>query len=85
MPPASLHPLLGHDVLAVIVLRESRHEIAVVRAQADAVDHHALTRLAELDLVELSANGRGEELRLTRRGRFLGGRVTAELLALGVD
>ena len=41
--------------------------------------------LAELDLVELSANGRGEELRLTRRGRFLGGGVTAELLALGVD
>ena len=28
-----------------------------------------------------SANGRGEELRLTRRGRFLGGGVTAELLA----
>jgi hypothetical protein len=30
-------------------------------------------------------NGRGEELRLTRHGRFLGGAVTAELLALTAD
>ena len=44
--------------------------------------HDALARLVELDLVELTANGRGEELRLTRRGRFLGGGVTAELLVL---
>ena len=52
---------------------------------ADAVDRDALTRLTALDLVDLSANGLGEELRLTRRGRFLGGGVTAELLALAVD
>ena len=52
---------------------------------AVAVDHDALARLAALDLVELSANGRGVELRLTRRGRFLGGGVTAELLALAGD
>jgi len=31
--------------------------------------------------VHLSSNGRGEEMSLTRRGRFLGGGVTAELLA----
>jgi hypothetical protein len=29
--------------------------------------------------VEVAANGHGEELRLTRRGRFLGGGVTVEL------
>jgi len=29
----------------------------------------------------VTANGRGDEIRLTRRGRFLGGGVTAELLA----
>jgi oxygen-independent coproporphyrinogen-3 oxidase len=48
---------------------------------AEALDRAALARMAELGLVERSANGRGEELRLTRRGRFLGGGVTAELLA----
>jgi oxygen-independent coproporphyrinogen-3 oxidase len=47
----------------------------------DAVDRDALARLAGLGLVELVANGHGEALRLSRRGRFLGGAVTAELLA----
>ncbi|HET9438268.1 MAG TPA: radical SAM family heme chaperone HemW [Gaiellaceae bacterium] len=47
----------------------------------DAVDRDALARLAGLGLVELVAKGHGEALRLTRRGRFLGGAVTAELLA----
>jgi len=42
----------------------------------------ALERLASKGLVELAANGAGDELRLTRRGRFLGGAVTAELVAL---
>ena len=46
-----------------------------------AVDRDALTRLSGLGLVEVTANGRGEELRLTRRGRFLGGGVTAELMS----
>jgi len=44
-----------------------------------ALDRSALGRLEAGGLVELTANGRGEELRLTRRGRFLGGGVTAEL------
>ena len=44
-----------------------------------ALDRSALQRLEAGGLVELTANGRGEELRLTRRGRFLGGGVTAEL------
>ncbi|MFO7573313.1 MAG: radical SAM family heme chaperone HemW [Gaiellaceae bacterium] len=42
----------------------------------DAIDRDALRRLAAAGLVEL---GDGE-LRLTRRGRFLGGGVTAELV-----
>jgi oxygen-independent coproporphyrinogen-3 oxidase len=45
-----------------------------------ALDLDALTRLVDLRLVERSANGRGDELRLTHRGRFLGGGVTAELI-----
>jgi putative oxygen-independent coproporphyrinogen III oxidase len=48
---------------------------------ADAVDGPALERLAARGLVEVTANGRGPELRLTPRGRYLGGAVTAELLA----
>jgi oxygen-independent coproporphyrinogen-3 oxidase len=45
----------------------------------DAVDAGALERLERLGLVARS--GDGEELALTERGRFLGGGVTAELLA----
>ena len=47
----------------------------------DVIDRDALDRLHAHGLVERTTNGRGEELRLTRRGRFLGGGVTAELLA----
>jgi oxygen-independent coproporphyrinogen-3 oxidase len=43
----------------------------------EAVDADALARLAALGLVETTGGG----LRLTRRGRFLGGGVTAELIA----
>jgi putative oxygen-independent coproporphyrinogen III oxidase len=43
----------------------------------DAVDAEAVERLERLGLVARS----GEELTLTERGRFLGGGVTAELLA----
>jgi oxygen-independent coproporphyrinogen-3 oxidase len=48
---------------------------------AGAYDVEALARVRDLGLVETTANGRGAEIRLTRRGRFLGGGVTAELLA----
>jgi len=44
------------------------------------VDRAAAERLARGGLVELSATGGRERLRLTRRGRFLGGGVTAELV-----
>lgn len=43
----------------------------------EAIDPDALRRLVAAGLVELE----GEALRLTRRGRFLGGGVTAELVA----
>jgi oxygen-independent coproporphyrinogen-3 oxidase len=46
---------------------------------ADAVDPAALERLERLGLVRRAAAG--GELALTERGRFLGGGVTAELLA----
>jgi putative oxygen-independent coproporphyrinogen III oxidase len=47
-----------------------------------SLDLGALRRLAANGLVELTSNGAGDELRLTRRGRFLGGSVTAELIEL---
>jgi hypothetical protein len=45
----------------------------------EAVDPAAVVRLERLGLVE--PGGKGSELALTPRGRFLGGGVTAELLA----
>jgi oxygen-independent coproporphyrinogen-3 oxidase len=48
-----------------------------LRTVARAVDNAALARLEDLHLAERT-NG---SLRLTRRGRFLGGAVTAELMA----
>jgi len=56
-------------------------EPVAVEDVEEALDRTALARLVDLGLVEVGANGRGEELRLTRRGRFLGGGVTAELMA----
>jgi len=46
-----------------------------------ALDRDALARVERLGLAERSAEADGESLRLTPRGRFLGGAVTAELLA----
>jgi putative oxygen-independent coproporphyrinogen III oxidase len=46
----------------------------------DVLDRSAAHRLESGGLVELTTNGGGERLRLTRRGRFLGGGVTAELV-----
>ncbi|MDW8338350.1 MAG: radical SAM family heme chaperone HemW [Thermoleophilia bacterium] len=48
----------------------------------EALDRSALARMEALGLAERRMGERGEELRLTPRGRFLGGAVTAELLAL---
>ena len=56
-------------------------EPVAVADVAGALDRQGLARLSDRGLVERVVNGRGEELRLTRRGRFLGGGVTAELVA----
>jgi oxygen-independent coproporphyrinogen-3 oxidase len=45
-----------------------------------ALDRGSMERLATRGLVELTGDNGGSALRLTRRGRFLGGGVTAELL-----
>jgi len=50
-----------------------------------ALDRRAMARLASSGLVEMTSNGSGEEIRLTRRGRFLGGGVTAELVELAAQ
>jgi oxygen-independent coproporphyrinogen III oxidase len=55
-------------------------EPVAVADVAEVLDRDALGRLLGLGLVERTRNGRGDELRLTRRGRFLGGGVTSELL-----
>jgi hypothetical protein len=46
-----------------------------------ALDADALARLSAHRLVEVRAGGELDEIRLTERGRFLGGAVTAELVA----
>ena len=45
------------------------------------LDREALARMVAGGLVQIGSNGRGEEISLTHRGRFLGGGVSAELLA----
>jgi oxygen-independent coproporphyrinogen III oxidase len=47
----------------------------------EAVDEAALERLEQLGLAERRLDETGETVALTTRGRFLGGGVTAELLA----
>ena len=56
-------------------------EPVVVADVDDALDRAGLDLMVARGLVELSSNGLGEEITLTRRGRFLGGGVTADLLA----
>jgi putative oxygen-independent coproporphyrinogen III oxidase len=57
-------------------------EFLPVADVSSSLDRSAVARLVANGLVELTSNGKGEELRLTRRGRFLGGGVTAELVEL---
>jgi len=81
-PPREVEPIDPATAARERLLLGLRLDGPVVLADVEgAVDREATGRLAGMGLVELTANGRGEELRLTRRGRFLGGGVTAELLA----
>jgi oxygen-independent coproporphyrinogen-3 oxidase len=81
-PPREVEPIDGETHVRELLLLGLRLDEPVALVDVDhAVDHDALGRLIELGLVELRTNGRGEELRLTRRGRFLGGGVTAELMS----
>jgi putative oxygen-independent coproporphyrinogen III oxidase len=81
-PPRELEPL-GADVRARerLLLGLRLDEPLSLDGLEPAVDRAALERLARLGLAELRAAPDGEQLALTHRGRFLGGGVTAELLA----
>jgi oxygen-independent coproporphyrinogen-3 oxidase len=67
----------GTRSLERVMLSLRLDEPLPTRDVRDAIDAVALRRLVAAGLVELE----GETLRLTRRGRFLGGGVTAELVA----
>jgi hypothetical protein len=57
-------------------------EPLALRGVTEAVDRGAAERLAAGGLVRLTVDGKaGATVALTRRGRFLGGGVTVELLA----
>jgi oxygen-independent coproporphyrinogen-3 oxidase len=81
-PPRETEPLDEETRSRELLMLGLRLDEPVAVADVDgALDRAALARLVELGLVEVTVNGRGEELRLTRRGRFLGGGVTAELMS----
>ena len=82
-PPSEIELIDGETHNREKLLLGLRLDEPLVLAEVDGVlDRAALHRLVAGGLVELSSNGRGEEVRLTRRGRFLGGGVTAELMTL---
>jgi oxygen-independent coproporphyrinogen-3 oxidase len=82
-PPRELEPL-SDDVRRRerVLLGLRLDEPLRLDGLESAVDRPALDRLERLGLAERGRNGRGDPtLTLTPRGRFLGGGVTAELLA----
>jgi oxygen-independent coproporphyrinogen-3 oxidase len=81
-PPRELEPLDADTQERERLLLGLRlDEPVALDAVERALDRDAADRLAARGLVELGANGAGRTLTLTHRGRFLGGGVTAELLA----
>ena len=78
-PARELEPLDADDQARERVLLGLRLDEPLATAGLDdALDHDALARLERLGLAEVRE--RRDVLALTRRGRFLGGGVTAELL-----
>jgi oxygen-independent coproporphyrinogen III oxidase len=82
-PPREIEPL-DEDTRARerLLLGLRLDEPVSLSALADALDRAAAERLARHGLVELTADNGRSTLTLTRRGRFLGGGVTADLLRL---
>jgi len=81
-PPREVEAIDSATHVRELLLLGLRLDQPVALAEVEnAVDREALARMRDLGLVALERNLRGDELRLTRRGRFLGGAVTAELLA----
>jgi oxygen-independent coproporphyrinogen-3 oxidase len=77
-PPRALEALDPHTRLVEQLMLGLRLDGPVrLEEVAGAIDQDALERLERLGLVELD----GPDIRLSRRGRFLGGGVTAELIA----
>ena len=82
-PPREIEPIdEATHVRELLMLGLRLDEPVVLADVGDALDRDALARIVELGLVQVTTNGRGEELRLTRRGRFLGGGVAADLIAV---
>ncbi len=83
-PLRDVEPLDGDIRQRERVMLGLRLDEALVLSQTDrSIDRAALARLERLGLTRLEAAGHpggSESIRLTRRGRFLGGGVTAELL-----
>ena len=81
VPPRELEPL-GHETRARerLLLGLRLDQPVIVADVAAALDLSATERLAERGLVEVGDGA--EEIRLTERGRYLGGGVTAELMRL---
>ncbi len=83
-PPSELEVLGGETRERERLLLGLRLDEPLVVADVDcALDRAGLARMVAGRLVQIGPNGRGEEISLTRRGRFLGGGVTAELLVEG--
>jgi oxygen-independent coproporphyrinogen-3 oxidase len=81
-PPREHEPLdLGVRQRERVMLGLRLDEPLAVDGLAEAIDGGALERLELLGLAQTGEAAGGRTLALTRRGRFLGGGVTAELLA----
>jgi coproporphyrinogen III oxidase-like Fe-S oxidoreductase len=82
-PPREQEPLSAQILRRERIMLGLRLDEPLMLAGLDGeVDEAALDRLGRLELAELTeSRDGGRRLTLTRRGRMLGGGVTADLLA----